>query len=155
MKVSSQFADKKNVRHLFFLLLAFGSLSLVASTAFGSTQGNIIQVSRKLRMSYREPLPPKEYYFDLGMRDGLKEGDIIEVFRMIPVINSMSGGAWHLMRVTLGQLRITFLGESTSIGRSVNDREPQSLPSVEYPVFMIGDQVETKIPDTKTGLPFQ
>lgn len=130
------------------------TLTLISHNSFAA-QGNIIQVSRKLRMSYREPNPPKEFYVDLGSRDGLKEGDIIEVFRMIPVVNSMSGGAWHLMRVTLGQLRVTFLGESTAIGRSVNDREPASLPSVEYQAYMIGDQVEAKIQDSKTGLPFQ
>lgn len=150
MKFSSQCDDKSVVKHLFLLLVLSHSFSL-----FATNHGNIIQVTRKLRMSYREPLPPKEFYFDLGVRDGLKEGDIVEVFRMIPVVNSMSGGAWHLMRVTLGQMRITFVGESTSIGRSVNDREPASLPSVDYQSFMIGDQVEAKVPDAKSGLPFQ
>ncbi len=119
-------------------------IGLSSVCAHAHKNGNIIQVSRKLRMSYREPNPPKEYYVDLGIRDGVKVGDVVEVYRMVPVVNSMSGGAWHLMRVSLGELKLSVVGESTAIGRSYNDREPQSLPSLEYQAFMIGDEVEFK-----------
>lgn len=124
---------------LFIVLIGISSHAYADQTA-----GNIIQVSRKLRMSHLEPLPPKEFYIDLGARDGVKAGDILEVFRMLPVVNSMSGGAWHLMKVTLGDIKVTLVGDSTSIGRIATEREPASLPSIEYQGFMVGDQVETR-----------
>lgn len=95
-------------------------------------------------MSYLEPVPPKDFYVDLGTRDGVKVGDVLEVFRMLPVVNSMSGGPWHLMKVTLGDIKLTAVGDSTSIGRIANEREPQSLPSIDYQGFMVGDQVEMR-----------
>ena len=125
-------------------------LFLVAVPSFAINQGNIIQVARKLRMSYNEPVPPKEYFVDLGERDGVKVGDFVEVYRMVPVVNAMSGGPWHLLKVSLGDMKLVFVGESTSIGRVEIEREPASLPSiVEYQAFMLGDQVQAK-----TGLPF-
>lgn len=128
------------MKRLILLLLVF----VCNFQAVADKVGNIIQVNRKLRMSRLEPLPPKEFYIDLGTRDGVKSGDVLEVFRMLPVVNSLSGGAWHLMKVTLGEIRLNFVGESTAIGRIANDREPSSLPSVEYQSFMVGDQVEVK-----------
>ena len=37
-------------------------------------------MARRLRMSYAEPIPPKDYFIDMGQRDGLKVGDVLEVF---------------------------------------------------------------------------
>lgn len=124
--------------------------SILSLETYASNQGTIIQVQRRLRMSYLEAMPPKDYFFDLGERDGLKVGDIVEAFRFIPVPNSLSGGAWHLMRISLGELRVQFVGESTSVGRFEKEREINSLPAMEYQSLMMGDHVQMK-----TGLPFK
>ena len=95
-------------------------------------------------MSYLEPVPPKEYFLDLGDRDGIKSGDILAVYRNLPVINGQAGGPWHLMRVNIGEVRVHFVGETTALARETENREPASLPPMEYLSFMIGDEVERK-----------
>lgn len=134
------------MKRILLILLVF----VIQVHGWSIATGNVIHVSRQLRMSYLEPMPPKDFFVDLGQRDGVKVGDIVEVFRMIPVVNSMSGGPWHLMRVSLGEMKLVFVGESTSIGRVEVEREPASFPTMEYQSIMLGDQVQVKAP----SLPF-
>lgn len=117
---------------------------------FAQSNGAIIQVARRLRMSYSEPMPPKDYFIDLGQRDGLKVGDVLEVFRYVPVPNRMASGDWHVMKVSVGELIVKQVGESTSVARTERERELNSLPAMEYQSLMLGDQVSVK-----TGLPFK
>ena len=119
-------------------------------SAFATASGTVIQVARRLRMSYSEPMPPKDYFIDLGERDGLKVGDTIEAFRYVPVPSRMASGDWHVMRVTLGELKVKQVGESTSVARFEKERELNSLPAMDYQSLMLGDQVIVK-----TGLPFK
>lgn len=140
---------------LFFILL------LSTQSTFSAT-GTIIQVTRRLRMTAAEPLAPKDYFFDLGQRNGVQVGDVLEVYRMLPVMNQLTGGAWHLMKVTMGEVKIYMVGESTSVGHLESDRDLSAIPVHDYPNFMLGDQVDTKTPQAalppsteKSSLPFQ
>jgi len=123
---------------------------LTTLEAQATSTGTIIQVARRLRMSYSEPLPPKDYFIDLGERDGLKVGDIVEVYRYVPVPNRLASSDWHVMKVSLGELKVKQVGESTSVARFEREREINSLPAMEYQSLMLGDQVILK-----TGLPFK
>jgi len=106
--------------------------------------GAIIQVQRKIRMSDADPLPPKEYFVDLGSRDGVQAGEQLEVYRTIPVVNGHSGGPWHVLRVKIGDLRIDYVGETSSLAREVEGRDIASLPPLETSSFMLGDEVSRK-----------
>jgi hypothetical protein len=106
--------------------------------------GTLIQVTRRLRMSFNDPVPPKDFFIDLGTRNGVKVGDVFEVSRHLPVNNALSGSPWHLMRIVLGEIRIYAVGESTAVGRAEIEREPSSLPAMDYSVFMVGDEVQLK-----------
>ena len=116
-------------------------LILLSICAEGRDLGSIIQVQRKIRMSESEPLPPKEYFIDIGSRDGLKEGETLQVYRQVPVINGQSGGPWHILRMKIGDLRVAFVGETSALAREVEGRDIASLPPLEYNTFMMGDEV--------------
>jgi hypothetical protein len=133
------------VRHFAILLSLFLTLPAMAVSS-----GSILQVTRKLRMSNAEPLPPKEFYIDVGHRDGTREGDVFEVSRQIPVTDAEGGGDWHLMQVTLGEIRVYLAGETVSYAKVYKTRTPDELPAMDYTAFMVGDQVWKK-----TSLPFR
>ena len=139
MKVFSQSAEKLTVRTLLLILVIVLIQSPFAAGARGS--GSIIQVQRKIRMTDADPLPPKEYFIDLGERDGLQSGESLEVYRQIPVINGQSGAPWHVLRVKIGALRVDYVGETSSLAREVEGRDLASLPPLEYQTFMLGDEV--------------
>ena len=71
-------------------------------------------------------------------------GDVFQVTRQIPVQNNLADGPWHLMKITLGEIRVYAVGESTAVGHVEIEREPSSLPSMEFQTFMLGDEVELK-----------
>jgi len=123
-----------------FSIILIGLL-LHSTSSFSRDLGNIIQVQRKIRMSDAEPISPKEYFVDMGSRDGLKEGESLEVYRSIPVINGQGGGPWHLMRVKIGDLRVAHVGETSALAREEQGRNIASLPPMEYQTFMLGDEV--------------
>ena len=106
--------------------------------------GQIIQISRKLRLSPKEPLPEKEFYIDLGSRDGIREGDILSVGRKVPVVDATHGADWHLLQTDLGELKVILVGETLSLARVQRVREPAELPPVDYTQFMLGDEVKLK-----------
>lgn len=116
-------------------------MNLAPSSLFAREGGSIIQVQRKIRMSDAEPLAPKEYFVDIGSRDGLKAGESLEVYRSLPVINGQAGGPWHLMRVKIGDLRVAYVGETSALAREEDGRDLASLPPLEYQTFMLGDEV--------------
>ena len=110
------------------------------------SQGHIIQISRKLRMHASDPIQEKEFYINLGRKHDVRAGDVLEVSRKVPVVDALSEGTVHLMRVFLGEIRIYFVGESISLGRLFRGRSPAELPPLEYLSFMLGDEVELKNP---------
>ena len=126
------------------------TLSVFASVSFAAApDGSIIYITRKLKMSAAEPATAKDYYVDLGERQGLKLGDILEVFRVQPVLNGVTGDASNFVRIRLGDIKIILLGEFSSIGRVQSVADPKELPVLDHPGFMLGDVVEPK-----SSLPF-
>jgi len=120
----------------------FLSFICLSTLTFADRQsGSIIQVQRKIRMSDAEELSPKEYFIDMGSRDGLTEGESLQVFRYVPVVNGQSGGPWHVLRINIGSLKVAFVGETSSLAREENGRDLASLPPLEYKTFMMGDEV--------------
>jgi len=128
---------------LAILALSFVSASLLYGEPVKS-EGSIIQVSRKLRMSANEPNPPKDFYLDIGFRQGIRPGDTVEVSRVMAVLNGVTGDASSLLRVPLGEIKILLVGEFTSVGRAISLTDPNQIPTLEFPWMMIGDQVEPK-----------
>jgi hypothetical protein len=128
-----------------FILVTF-SYSLHAAYY----QGSILGVTRKLKMTANEPLPPKDYFIDLGARQGIKPGQVFDVYRTIPVVDSWSGQPKEFLRVALGQLEVSYVGDSSSVARLTEQTDIKDLPAMDNPWFMVGDGVESN-----TSLPFQ
>ena len=114
------------------------------------SDGTIIQITRPLAMSSLPPLPPKDFYIDLGMHDGVKVGDVLAVSREVAVVNGLSGLPDHIMRVPIGNLKIILAGDFNSIGRAEGAMKPEEMPALDYSSFMLGDLVSLK-----SGLPFR
>lgn len=146
MNLSPQSADKRIV-NLFALLIALGVTS--HALVLGSTSGTIIQSTRVLRMTSTELPVPKAYFIDLGARDGVKEGSVVEVRRELPVLAAFSGRFYQFVSIVLGELKMMAVGEYSSLGSVQTQKDPKQLPAMEYPMFMVGDVVELK-----TDLPF-
>ncbi len=101
-------------------------------------------------MQANEPTPAKEFFIDIGARDGVREGDTLEVSRSIPVVEAQTAGSFHEMKVILGEIKVTLVGQTSSLARVQRIKPPAELPPMEFFSFVLGDQVELK-----SSLPFQ
>jgi len=126
-------------------LIVYGILCLLVPTVgYAAIAGSIINVSHGFRMKEAEPPPPRDFYLDLGSRDGVKAGDVLQVTRQISIGNAMWSGPTHLLRVVLGEVQILTVGETASIARVQSQRAASELPTLDYSTFMVGDSVEAK-----------
>ena len=124
-----------------FVLIALILIAVPHDSIFAASDGTIVQVSRKLRMSRNDPVPPQEFYLNIGKRDGLKLGDRLNTYRSLPVVNVLVGEPWDFVKVDLAELRVFLLGESTSVARVVRMKPSTELPGMEHPFIMVGDRV--------------
>ncbi|MBI4404383.1 MAG: hypothetical protein HY537_09495 [Deltaproteobacteria bacterium] len=118
--------------------------------SFAAPSGNIVEVTKRLRLSSAEAMPPKDYFIDVGTKHGINEGSVLEVKRVILAMDRFSGMGRHFIPIVLGELRVVAAGEYSSIARVHSQRSLDQLPSMDYSVFMLGDSVEMK-----SALPFQ
>lgn len=88
-----------------------------------------------------EKEPSRDFYVDLGTRQGIKEGDTLEVSRQFPVLYSMSGQPWQLIQLVLGEATVIATGESVSLVRTKRLVDASKLPATNYRQFMVGDVV--------------
>jgi hypothetical protein len=131
-------------------LLILACVFFNASPAWGSTDGTIIQVTRKLKMTASETSPAKQYWLDVGERNGIKAEDTFEVYRTIGVVNGITGEPSGIFRVLMGEVKVSMVGEFTSLAKVSQQREAKDLPVMDFPWLMVGDQVKLK-----TSLPFK
>lgn len=91
-----------------------------------------------------DPTPPKEYWIDIGQNEGVREDMLLQVFRLSPVYNTMSGGPGPLVRIYIGDLKVMAASDSGAVGRASIDRSLAEIPSAEHNGFMLGDEVQIK-----------
>lgn len=104
-------------------------------------------------MSYTEPQPPKDFYVNMGSRDGVKVGDRLKVTRLLSLSDGFSDGAVLLVPVVLGTLQIVTVGETAAIGREDAPSPVNTLPGLQYTGFMVGDEVQVNYLPTPLPVP--
>ena len=117
---------------------------LIPTEGYAAVAGYVINVSHGFKMAEAEPTPPRDYYLDLGTRDGIKNGDLLEVSRQVSVPNASWGGTNHLLRVVLAEVKVLVVGETASIARVTTRREAAELPTLNFSSILVGDSVGAK-----------
>lgn len=113
-------------------------------SALADNEGTIIQVNRRIKMTAAEALPPKDYFVDLGKRNGIHEGTLFQVYRRVDVVNGGTGEPAGPVQVLVGELKVISTGEYTSIARVEQQRAPSEIPSADSVNFLVGDEVRLK-----------
>jgi hypothetical protein len=94
-------------------------------------------------MSNQEPIAPKDYYIDLGLKQGVKEGDTFNTYREFAMLDEVTGEASSLMRIPVGELKVFYVGEMASIARLSAPRTADA-PRLDHSSILMGDRVVAK-----------
>ena len=123
------------------VLLIWGILLMTPSRASARESGVVLSMTRPLSLGRTQPRPAKLFYVSLGMRDGLKMGDLLTVFEDRPVFNEMTQFPEPVLPIAVGQLKVTQVGEFYSLAqRTQTDRDKEQLGL--SPFIEIGDRVQ-------------
>lgn len=123
------------------------------STSALAAEGYVYQAAYRLRMSEKETVTFRDYFASVGSREGVVVGDTVEVIRAVPGANALWGGVSPLIEVVLGEARVLAVSPAGSIIRMTKLNSPDQVPVLQYPRFMIGDLVRTKISFAKQEEP--
>ena len=122
---------------LFFLLILTLSPSIYARSYV------IFSMAQDLSMGVENEVLKKNYYVNMGSRQGIKKVSVLDVFRVISIQNPYDNKKRVNYKVKVGTLKVIHASEQASIA-SLNEYV-EERPVLELDQFMIGDHVAVSV----------
>jgi hypothetical protein len=123
-------------------------LFLILSTSISIAREHVIySVEEEVPMGEENEIQKKNYYINMGNNQGLKNGTILEVFRIISKANPYDNLKRINYKVKIGELKVLHSDDEAAIGSSQSVRLSINDPLFEVRNFMIGDHVSVKVKD--------
>jgi hypothetical protein len=102
----------------------------------------IYSVSQNIPMGYDNEVVKKNYYVNMGLNQGVKEGTILAVYRRIVKQDPYETKTRYSHKVKLGEVKVLHAENNTAI-TTIQDLDiGTSRPMIEIEAPMIGDSVE-------------
>ena len=131
---------KKTTLQLVFTI----GLGLLSHRAI-SKEYIIYSVAQDIPMGEENETINKNYYVNMGRNQGLDQGTVLDVYRVISRLDPYKTKQRYNYRVKIGELKVLHTEEDTAI-TMLSQIKPKS-PKIffEVPSLMIGDHVEVKV----------
>lgn len=121
---------------LIFLLLSIG---------VKSREYVIYNISQDIPMGFENEIIKKNFYVNLGQDQGIKNGDILNVYRMISRLDPYASKKRYNHKVKIGELKIVHSENNSSISEFSSLTPKEKTPYLEIGKFMVGDRVGVRI----------
>jgi len=105
----------------------------------------IYSVSQDIPMGIKDEIINKNYYINMGTKQGLDHGTILDVFRVISRVDPYKTKKRYNYRVKIGELKVLHTEDDTSITELSQINPKSNKIYFEVPSFMIGDHIEVKV----------
>lgn len=113
---------------------------------FGYARDHVIySISQDIPMGYDNEKIKKNFYLNMGQNQGVKEGTIIDVFRIISNINPYNDRKRINHKVKIGEIFILHADDEAAIGKLKSIHSDNNYPLFEVNGFMIGDHVTVSV----------
>jgi len=117
-----------------FLLIGLNSTDVLARSYL------IYSVAQDLPMGVDEQIIKKNFYVNIGSNQGLKKGTLLDVFRIISVLDPYDNRKRINYRVKIGELKVLHVNQDAAI--TVAHKVPtEDLPVLDLDSFIVGDHV--------------
>lgn len=107
----------------------------------------IFSISQDLPMGDSENKPKKNFYINMGAQQGIKEGSLLDVYRIISRLDPYENKKRYNYKVKIGEVKVLHAEENSSIAMLHELRMDEDHPLFEIGNFMIGDHVNVKLKD--------
>ena len=125
------------MRAFFILMILLTSLH---STSVVARSYLIYSVAQDLPMGVDEQILKKNFYVNIGSNQGVKKGTVLDVFRIISVLDPYDNRKRINYRVKIGELKVLHANQEAAI--TVSHKTPtEDLPVLDLDSFIVGDHV--------------
>ena len=96
-------------------------------------------------MDDSEVKPKKNFYINMGIQQGIKEGSLLDVYRVISRLDPYENKKRYNYKVKIGEVKILHVEEQSSIASTITLNTGEAHPLFEIKNLMIGDHVDVKL----------
>lgn len=121
--------------------MLFGLLSLNAFPR----EYIIYSVAQDIPMGYENEVINKNYYVNMGSKQGIDQGTVLDVYRVISQLDPYETKKRYNYRVKIGELKVLHSEDDSAIAELSQIKPKSESIYFEVPSFMIGDHVEVKV----------
>ncbi len=125
------------MRAFFILMILLTSLH---STSVEAKSYLIYSVAQDLPMGVDEQIIKKNFYVNMGSNQGVKKGTLLDVFRIISVLDPYDNRKRINYRVKIGELKVLHANQEAAITIS-HKTLTEDLPVLDLDSFIVGDHV--------------
>ncbi len=105
----------------------------------------IYSVAQDIPMGYENEVINKNYYVNMGSKQGLDHGTVLDVYRVISRLDPYKTKKRYNYRVKIGELKVLHTEDDSAIAELSQIKPVSEKIYFEVPSFMIGDHVEVSV----------
>jgi hypothetical protein len=124
---------------LFMVTLAFTASMAIAKDYV------IYSISQDIPMGFEKEVLRKNFYIDMGKSQGVSKGAILDVFRVISVLDPYESKKRFNHKIKIGEVKVLHSEEGSSIGVLNKIESEEDTPLFEVGKLMIGDMVTAHV----------
>jgi len=100
----------------------------------------IYSVAMDLPMGVDNEVLKKNFYVNLGSKQGVRKGALLDVFRIISVLDPYDNRKRVNYRVKIGELKVLHSNDEAAI-TVFHKKEDKDMPVLDLDQFIVGDHV--------------
>ena len=124
---------------LFMITLAFTASMAIAKDYV------IYSIAQDIPMGNPNEVIKKNFYVDMGKNQGVKKGSLLDVYRVISVLDPYESKKRYNHRIKIGEVKVLHAEDTSAIGVMNKIEEGDETPVFEIGKMMIGDIVTVKV----------
>lgn len=135
---------KKNFELLVLFMITI-MITLAFTTSLAIAKDYVIySISQDIPMGNKDEIIRKNFYVDMGSTQGLKKGSLLDVYRVVSVLDPYESKKRFNHRVKIGEVKVLHAEDSSAIGVMNKIEMDEETPVFEVGKMMIGDIVTVK-----------
>lgn len=120
-------------------------LIVMMATATYAKDFIIYSIAQELPMGYAKEKKIKNYYVNIGKAQGIKDGTMLDVFRIQSELNPYESNKRYSYKIKIGEMKVIHSDQEAAIARVEKMRDDEDLPIFEFQDLIIGDQVSVHV----------
>lgn len=123
------------------ILLSTLLSALPASVLAQAADFSVFEVRRQLAMSNDEKTF-KDFYIHAGSEDGVKEGQVYDIIRKVPLYDSYQNKSVGDISIRVAKVHVIFVDKNVCVARYHKEFSRVSIPVLDDNFIMVGDRMD-------------